>query len=229
MSMNGERILVTPDEVGLQRKLDKMQMASWVQELARWDVIAHLTFCWEVSLWSARRAYERFMRKEYPHLSYFYAEEENPGRPGYHVHALWAECRELYRKEAWSRWYGTYGRARIEPVKRRRDVSGYCAKYVTKERAWWDCRIQWHRLSDSRPFRLEADSSFLSPARGQLHQVEVQPAALPVPQPEFGFTPEVFNLYSERPGEGPSIWKEVEPGLWENTTSTTVEHRPLQL
>lgn len=129
----------------LRETLLLVEMANWVDGLAPWDCICHLTFRWEVSLDAARRSYERFMRKQWPRVSYFYAEEQNPSRDGYHIHALWA-ARDIYRKEAWAGWFNRFGRARIEPVRSKEDVTCYCAKYVTKEGAWWNVNVQtWHR------------------------------------------------------------------------------------
>lgn len=168
----------------LERDADKMVMASWVHSLAPWEVIAHLTFRWEVSLDAARRGYERFMHRSLPHLSYFHAEEQNPSRDGYHVHALWADCKTLYRREAWSKWFKRFGRARIEPVRSKGDVADYCSKYVTKEGSWWNVSLQWHRSQALRrqPFTLERDS----PVTGY--------APLPVPVIEFPCARDVFNL-----------------------------------
>jgi len=142
---------------GDQRKLDSEQMADWVNWLAPWQIIAHLTFKWPCSLDSGRRVYERFMARHLPHLSYFYALEQNPSREGFHVHALWADSRNVFRKEAWAAWFTRYGRARIEPVRNYSDVSGYCSKYVTKERSWWNYKLQWHRLRQMHgpDFKLE--------------------------------------------------------------------------
>jgi hypothetical protein len=69
-------------------------------------------------------------------VSYFYALEQNPGRDGFHVHALWCDCKSKSRRAIWQTWFNRYGRARIEPVNNRDDVADYCAKYVTKEGAW---------------------------------------------------------------------------------------------
>jgi hypothetical protein len=124
-----------------------MEMAKWVNGLAPWQVIAHLTFSWEASLPSAQRCYERFMKRQMPGVSYFYACERNPARDGFHVHCLWMDCRSVNRRHVWSEWFARYGRARIEPVKDQGDVSGYCAKYVTKEGAWWDVKIQPHLMT----------------------------------------------------------------------------------
>lgn len=144
------------DDLGAQRKLDAEQMAGWVSSLAPWQVICHLT--WRdrvgddgvargISVESAARSYEGFMRRSYPHLSYFYAVEPNPSRFGTHVHALWADARGVYRKEAWASWFKRFGRARIEPVRSFEDVSGYCSKYVTKAGGvWWNVKLQWHRV-----------------------------------------------------------------------------------
>lgn len=149
---------VFPPESGVdQRKWDAEQMANWVNWLAPWEIIAHLTFSWECSLDSGRRVFERFMVRHLSRVSYFYALEQNPCRDGFHVHALWADAGSVFRKEAWSAWFQRYGRARIEPVRSYEDVSGYCAKYVTKERSWWDVKLQWHRLHamHGRRFTLE--------------------------------------------------------------------------
>jgi hypothetical protein len=137
---------ILADENVSQKSLDALQMAEWVGKLAPWQVISHLTFRWEASLDSGRRCYEKFMRRHLPHVSYFYALEENPGRDGFHVHALWSDAVGVFRKEAWASWFKRYGRARIEPVRNQGDVTDYCAKYVTKERAWWNVKLQWHRV-----------------------------------------------------------------------------------
>lgn len=144
----------------LKRAFDKEQMSDWVNWLADWQVISHLTFSWECSLDSGRRVYERFMKRHLARVSYFYALEENPSRDGFHVHSLWADAGSVFRKEAWSAWFQRYGRARIEPVRSHQDVSGYCAKYVCKERAWWDVKLQWHHVQkmNERPFCLDGPS-----------------------------------------------------------------------
>jgi hypothetical protein len=217
-----ERVLADSGEdyMKLQLHLDKLAMVSWVDSLAPWEVISHLTFRWEVSLDAARRGYERFMSRALPHLSYFYAEEANPSRDGYHIHALWGDCKTLYRREAWATWFERFGRARIEPVRDRGDVAGYCAKYVTKERAWWNVKLQWHRSQALRggPFTLEREAS----SSGY--------AALPVPQTEFPYAAQVFNLTSDASPAGSepvvvandphqiSLWSQRPDGVWENCT-----------
>ena len=128
---------------------------NWVQSLAPWDWIAHLTFKWEASRDSARRNYEKFMRSEMRGVSYFYALEQNPGRDGFHVHALWCDCKGKSRRVVWQTWFNRYGRGRIEPVNNRDDVADYCAKYVTKESAWWDVNMLSHRRGQK--FQLKSD------------------------------------------------------------------------
>ena len=68
--MNSARY-VEPD---LQLKAAQMQVAmgDWGHSLAPWQVISHLTFAWEVSIWSAARCYEKFMRTELRGVSYFF-------------------------------------------------------------------------------------------------------------------------------------------------------------
>jgi len=124
------------------------EMTAYVYGLAPWKVIAHFTFAWEASVWSAQKAVERFHAKDVRDVSYFYALEQNPGRPGFHVHALWADCEAVQRRHVWDRWFKSYGRNRIEPVRGLGDVARYCSKYVTKEGAGWNVKIVspdlWH-------------------------------------------------------------------------------------
>jgi hypothetical protein len=119
----------------------KLEMSAWVSGLAHWQVIAHHTFVWEASIWSAQKSYEKFMKRECKDVSYFYACEENPSRDGHHVHALWADSTGVHRSHIWERWKERFGRNRIEPVKSRDDVVSYCSKYVTKEGAWWNVKL----------------------------------------------------------------------------------------
>lgn len=120
---------------------EKFEMSIWVGSLAQWSVIAHHTFVWEASIWSAQKSFEKFMARDCKHVSYFYAVEENPSRDGHHVHALWSNCAGVQRSRIWQRWKERYGRNRIEPVRSMMDVTSYCAKYVTKEGAWWNVKI----------------------------------------------------------------------------------------
>jgi len=122
-----------------------IEIGDWVHSLAEWQVISHLTFAREASIWSAQRCYEKFMRTEMRGVSYFYALEQNHARDGYHAHALWCDCKGKSRKRIWRTWFERYGRNRIEPVNSRDDVSDYCAKYVCKEGAWWNVKLLSHR------------------------------------------------------------------------------------
>ncbi len=117
------------------------EMADFVHELAVWPVFSTMTFRWEASLSSATRVYQRFMKRALPEVSYFAAIEENPGRDGHHIHALWDDA-AAPRKATHREWLKLYGRNRIEPCRGLGDVESYCAKYVCKERAWW-----WYQLS----------------------------------------------------------------------------------
>jgi hypothetical protein len=128
----------------LQLNLDKLQRVAWIHGLADWEVMATGTFRWEASVDSARKIFERWMRKTLPHVSYFYALERNPCRDGYHVHSIWADCKGVFRKAAWKDWFDRYGRARIEPVRVARDCEEYASKYLCKEDGWWNVKLQWH-------------------------------------------------------------------------------------
>ena len=64
----------------------------------------------------------------------------------FHAHSLWVDCASKSRRDVWRTWFDRYGRARIEPVRDKEDVTGYCSKYVTKQGAWWDLKVQPHLL-----------------------------------------------------------------------------------
>jgi len=116
-------------------------MATWVGGIKPWQCIGHFTFSWEASLDSTRRCFEKFMRIDSHGTSYFYACEQNPSRSGHHVHALLYAPVEPQRKALWELWFKRYGRCRLESVRSRCDVADYCAKYVCKERAWWNVKL----------------------------------------------------------------------------------------
>src|ERR1017187_7177850 len=89
--MNAARYIEPKDRIKAVEMA--VAMGDWVHSLAPWQVISHLTFAWEASMWSAMRCYEKFMRTEMRGVSYFYALEENPGGDGYHAHACGATAR----------------------------------------------------------------------------------------------------------------------------------------
>lgn len=137
-----QRILLEGDfKLELRNLRQKHAMEDWVRTLKDWECIAHMTFVWECSMDSGMKCYEKFMKRELPGVSYFYAMEANPGRRGFHIHALFSDTMGVQRKEVWSKWFDKYGRNRIEPIKSSTQVSSYCAKYVTKEGSWWNVKI----------------------------------------------------------------------------------------
>lgn len=157
-----ERLLAPKGEEHrkLQLALDKLQRVEWIQNLAPWSVMGTYTFEWEASMASSIRIFKKFMHK-LPNVSYVYCVEPNPGRCGYHLHSLWADCENVDRSESWREWFLRYGRARIEPVRSATDVSDYASKYLMKQDCWFDVKLQWHRkiaLHDSA-FQLTPSSS----------------------------------------------------------------------
>ena len=114
-------------------------MGDWVHSLAPWQVISHLTFSWQASIWSAQRCYEKFMRTEMRGVSYFDALEENIRARWHHAHAFGVTAKAS-RGNTSGGWFEHSGRNRIEPVNKRDDVADYCAKYACKEGAWWDVK-----------------------------------------------------------------------------------------
>lgn len=191
LDMMMDRLLLSGDQD--QRKIDAEQMADWVNWLAPWQFIADLT--WKdwiddkgvphgITVEGARKCFEKFMRRELPRVSYFYAVEPNPSRDGSHVHALWCDLGsvltwrtksgELLRAavgpdgpvDPWSSWFGRFGRAKITRVRNHQDVTNYCAKhlassYVTKGAVWWNVKLQWHRIQamNNSDFKLRPEAT----------------------------------------------------------------------
>jgi hypothetical protein len=141
-----ERVLAEPGEdyLKLQLALDKMQKVEWIRKMADWEVMATFTFRWQASVWSAMRAYKKVMAKRLAGVSYYAVTERNPSRDGYHLHALWADCKTVSRKVEWQNWFEKYGRALIEPVKSADDVSGYASKYLAKEETHLEIVLRSH-------------------------------------------------------------------------------------
>jgi hypothetical protein len=84
-------------------------------ERVTWQVISHMTFAWEASVWSAQRCYEKFMRTGMRGVSYFYALEQNPGRDGYHARALWCDCKGKSRRHTWRTWLSVTAATGLSP------------------------------------------------------------------------------------------------------------------
>jgi hypothetical protein len=147
-----------------------IETAVWIHGLAPWRDFATLTFVAAYGVEAARKGYERFMNAQLPTVSHFYAIEPNPSRDGHHVHAIWTDP-IVKRKTCWSEWFTKYGRARIEPIGWRvqkdrggylydsdglvrgrslgadtsdslLNVADYVAKYLIKDRSWWDVRLK---------------------------------------------------------------------------------------
>jgi len=118
------------------------ELVEWLHSLAPWDTFATMTFAERVNLHAARLHWKHFMSDaRFDGTSYFAAFEPNPGRPGWHIHALLCHLR-VKRREMWQQWFSAFGRNRIEPVNCKLDVLSYCAKYVTKcPDGWWDLHV----------------------------------------------------------------------------------------
>lgn len=121
------------------------QFTNWLHDMAPWDLFFTGTFEWESSLTATRRAFQNFMKKHLPDVSYFFVSEKNPNRPGYHIHALMADCTGVYRKRIWERWKLKYGMNRLEPIRSRHDVEKYttkhCTSYLTKGIGDYDFKL----------------------------------------------------------------------------------------
>lgn len=156
------------------------QMAEWVNGLAPWEDYGTFTYRWEAGLWSAVKGFTKFYnRHELRNVSYFLGVEENPGRDGYHLHAIFCD-HPVRRSVVWREWFKVYGRIRLTPIveaaeywqgktlehqvacasPRAQAVADYVSKYVCKEGTWWDVRMCGFRHPESlRPGQLTLTES----------------------------------------------------------------------
>lgn len=147
------------------------QMAKFVHELARWKVFATFTFQFSASVRSATKCFEKFVRRNVPNVSVFFAIELHPGGHGGHVHALF-DCIEFPRHWLWQEWKKRYGINRIEPIRGYIDVCEYCSKYVVKDHAWWNFSLNPAAFSRHRRIKISVPLSTDRNFGGQREFVE---------------------------------------------------------
>ena len=96
---------------------------------------------------NAKRYFEKWMKKHYPEYSWFYCVEPNPNRDGHHLHALitpplGVQCSHA---EMGKLWWERYGWNKVEDIRSKEDVSGYCTKhvvrYLNKGGGWYNLEI----------------------------------------------------------------------------------------
>ncbi len=118
------------------------ELALWIHSLRPWADFGTFTFAGRpVGQHAAATHFDHFMRQHDSGCEYFVAFEPNPGRPGWHAHALLHGLLQK-RRDLWESWFRQHGRNRLEPIASKGDVISYCAKYVTKQReTWWDLKL----------------------------------------------------------------------------------------
>lgn len=161
-----------------------LEMAGFVQALAEWKVFATFTFTWSASVDSARRCFERFVRRTLPNVSTFYAIELHPGGHGGHVHCLFDRA-DFPRKAVWREWKKRYGINRVEPIERGPAgfiaVCDYCAKYVLKDHAWWNFSLSrgaWHKRTVDTLHRDAGNNGGAMVLQGRTELFPPSPAAM---------------------------------------------------
>lgn len=96
---------------------------------------------------NAKRYFERFMHRYYKEYSWFYCVEPNPSRAGHHLHALIVPPtgETCSHAEMGTQWWQQYGWNKVEDIRSKKDVSGYCTKhvvrYLNKGTGWYNIEI----------------------------------------------------------------------------------------
>ena len=130
------------------------EMIEWIDGLAPWETFFTGTTRYAASNRSLQKTYERFMKHNYPKVSYVYTLEPHSAE-GFHVHAMFDEGHDIRWKGFWKKWFDRYGRAKTEPMRHKADVASYVTKYIckthetkthnTKEEIWWDVHLTKYR------------------------------------------------------------------------------------
>jgi hypothetical protein len=122
----------------------------------RWEAFGTFTFRLNFSVETASRTFEDFVVREIPWVKCFYAVELHKVH-GAHLHALFAGLGEVTTRpgargrtlvtsmqgvNVWDAWHYQQGRNSVELGCDTTAMCRYCAKYITKECAWWN-----HNLS----------------------------------------------------------------------------------
>ena len=100
-----------------------------------------------VSEWNAKKYFERYMTRTLKDVSWFYAVEPNPGRQGHHLHALMCPPTggKISHKELGLTWWERYGWNKVQDIRSKKDISGYCTKhivrYLNKGAGWYNIQI----------------------------------------------------------------------------------------
>ena len=96
---------------------------------------------------NAKRYFERYMEKDNKDVSWFYCVEPNPSRSGHHLHALLCPGtgQKLSHKVLGEWWWARYGWNKVEDIRSKKDISGYCTKhivrYLNKGGGWYNLQI----------------------------------------------------------------------------------------
>jgi len=134
-----------PEPNGLRETI-----SDFMHELAPWQVFFTGTFEGSYTEAQTQRAFEKFMRRSYSGVTYFYVIEHNPSREGHHVHAVMYNSETIWRNEMNSTWFARFGYAKVEKINSREDVERYCSKhvnaYLTKGGGWWNYEINDSKL-----------------------------------------------------------------------------------
>ena len=187
-------------------------ISEWVYGLAPWSLFFTGTFRGEYTEAAAQRAFERFTKKNYPQLTYFYSLERNPSRVGHHVHVLFSKSEGMYRKQFWNKWFTQYGRNKLEPINSREDVANYCTKhlagYLTKSGGWWNYRLAnpdlWHQNKKANTQQETSGGISNQVRRENPSRSGAENGAKPDSEPVFN--PDVYREECPLEGAGQTPW-----------------------
>ena len=107
----------------------------WIQSMGPWETFWTGTTRYAASRDGLLKSFRKFMREEFPTVSYVCALEPHKDiNTGFHIHCLFdREPDWFWKRGMQKKWFDRYGRHKIEKPRSEVNVQQYVIKYVFKD------------------------------------------------------------------------------------------------
>lgn len=122
------------------RKEISRAFGDWLNRY-KWDWWATFTFRRDIGPAGAKKSLTRFLSQQKRGATWFQALEWHRYRDSVHIHSLVGNVSDLRRLSVMDEWFKKYGIARIWPYQEEKGARYYLSKYIIKELADWDFKI----------------------------------------------------------------------------------------
>ena len=115
--------------------MEEEECIRWIQSMGPWETFWTGTTRYAASRDGLLKSFRKFMREEFPTVSYVAALEPHKDiATGFHIHCLFDRPTDWFWKRGMqSKWFDRYGRHKIEKPRSEVNVQQYVIKYVFKD------------------------------------------------------------------------------------------------